>query len=148
MSGTIYVLTDGDYSDYHIEAVFTNKEKAEKIAEEYGFDMEEYINGKIDYDGHYYSVELNQLGEVISTYSYPSNSKNFEHHITLRRYDKEFGEKVYNITFPIFLKKKNENKAIKIVSEYFTILKANNILTGEDVNVMEKNANAILFGDE
>ena len=59
MSGTIYVLTDGDYSDYHIEAVFTNKEKAEKIAEEYGFDMEEYINGKIDYDGHYYSVELN-----------------------------------------------------------------------------------------
>ncbi len=148
MSGTIYVLTDGDYSDYHIEAVFTNKEKAEKIAEEYGFDMEEYINGKIDYDGHYYSVELNQLGEVISTYSYPSNSKNFEHHITLRRYDKGFGEKVYNITFPIFLKKKNENKAIKIVSEYFTILKANNILTGEDVNVMEKNANAILFGDE
>ena len=29
----IYVVTDGEYSDYHIEGVFLDKEKAYKYAE-------------------------------------------------------------------------------------------------------------------
>jgi hypothetical protein len=30
MSKKIYVITDGDYSDYHIRAIFSNKETAEE----------------------------------------------------------------------------------------------------------------------
>ena len=29
--GKVYIVTDGDYSDYHIEACFSTKEKAEKF---------------------------------------------------------------------------------------------------------------------
>ena len=39
---TIYVLTDGCYSDYHIVGVFTDKEKAYDYAKLHCCDVEEY----------------------------------------------------------------------------------------------------------
>ena len=38
----IYIVTDGEYSDYHIEGVFLNKEKAYKYAELNDCIVEEY----------------------------------------------------------------------------------------------------------
>ena len=38
----IYVVTDGEYSDYHIEGVFLDKEKAYKYAELNDCIVEEY----------------------------------------------------------------------------------------------------------
>ena len=35
MTSTIYVVTSGSYSDYHIEQVFLNKEKAEEYIEKF-----------------------------------------------------------------------------------------------------------------
>lgn len=38
----IYVVTDGEYSDYHIEAVFTDKAKAKWYADVHAANVEEY----------------------------------------------------------------------------------------------------------
>lgn len=39
---TVYVITDGCYLDYHIIAVSTDKDKAEKLAKMFGADVEEW----------------------------------------------------------------------------------------------------------
>lgn len=38
----IYIITSGEYSDYHIIAATTDKECAEKIAEHFNADIEEF----------------------------------------------------------------------------------------------------------
>lgn len=38
----VYIATDGDYSDYHIEAVFTDKKQAEFFCSTHGYRIEEY----------------------------------------------------------------------------------------------------------
>lgn len=44
MKKKIYIVTSGEYSDYHIEAVFTTKRKAVEYVEQHGtyYDIEEY----------------------------------------------------------------------------------------------------------
>lgn len=39
----IYILTSGEYSDYSINAVFTDKVVAERIAEEGGYNLEVWV---------------------------------------------------------------------------------------------------------
>ena len=39
---TAYVVTSGCYSDYHIEGVYTDKDKAERYANIHGCDVEEW----------------------------------------------------------------------------------------------------------
>lgn len=41
----IYVVTDGDYSDYHIIAATVHKEAAERLAKRYNAHIEEYEDG-------------------------------------------------------------------------------------------------------
>lgn len=43
----IYVLTKGDYSDYHIVAATVSKETAQRIAERYEADIEKYEDAEI-----------------------------------------------------------------------------------------------------
>ena len=38
----VYIVTDGDYSDYHIVGVYTDKEKAEKYTSTYSGRVEEH----------------------------------------------------------------------------------------------------------
>lgn len=40
----IYIVTSGIYSDYHIITATTDRESAEKIAEHFGADIEEFEN--------------------------------------------------------------------------------------------------------
>jgi hypothetical protein len=57
----IYVITSGDYSDYHIEKVFIDKEKAEKYVE--------YQNRYIKYDEcrlEEYDTEEQQFEPVVN----------------------------------------------------------------------------------
>ena len=96
----IYIVADGDYSDYHIEAVFTEKKSAERYAAMHRHsyvsewesdetkiegDIDVCIihkfgvhNGFIDLDAHYYSnkkvsgVQTNFWGD---TYIYVSLDK-------------------------------------------------------------------------
>lgn len=61
----IYVATDGEYSDYHIEAVFLSKKEAELYAAVHRGQVEEYEtadgNIKIDKDdcvGYFYGTDV------------------------------------------------------------------------------------------
>lgn len=38
MNDKVYVVTDGEYSDFRIEGIFTEKDKAEKYADTFGYD--------------------------------------------------------------------------------------------------------------
>lgn len=44
----LYALTDGTYSDYHIEALTADKGKAKRLHDIYGFNVEEYEDGELD----------------------------------------------------------------------------------------------------
>lgn len=43
----IYVVTDGEYSDYHIITATIDRSVAEKIAKKFGADIEEYENAEV-----------------------------------------------------------------------------------------------------
>lgn len=107
----IYIVTDGIYSDYHIEAVFTTRENAERYAaihscsyiEEYEADAEQ-IQGNIDIyvihkfdvykkgdfylDTHYYSDK--KITEVRKGWF----SRNAEIYVSLDKFDEEKAEKI------------------------------------------------------
>ena len=51
MSEKIYILTEGDYSDYAIKGVFLDKAEAERVAKKFVYRLEEYENGKLEDDG-------------------------------------------------------------------------------------------------
>ena len=42
----IYVITEGEYSDYHIITATTDEEAAKALAKKFGADVEEYDDGK------------------------------------------------------------------------------------------------------
>ena len=50
MSRDIYIVTTGEYSDYHIVEVFSNFEDAEKFAELHGGYVEIYTIDRVKYD--------------------------------------------------------------------------------------------------
>lgn len=47
----VFIVTDGIYSNYHIEAVFSTKEKASAYCALHGYDFEEYEVDAVKIDG-------------------------------------------------------------------------------------------------
>lgn len=86
----VYVVTSGSYSDYSINRVFLDKEKAEKYVdmcedseiEEYETDDDKEIN-EIKYVRIYYGVEPNQLPKyqfhLIKTNTLDKSEENIKH---------------------------------------------------------------------
>lgn len=68
----VYVVTDGSYSDYGIQAVFSTKEKAEAYANKYGYRIEEFpLDQNIDRylrGETFYTVIMDRQGNVTSQY--------------------------------------------------------------------------------
>jgi len=63
---TVYVVTDGQYSDYHIVAVFGDKSEAEKCIELYGDgNIEEYELGKRAEDVMWWYAKIDDDGTMI-----------------------------------------------------------------------------------
>lgn len=63
----IYILTDGCYSDYHIVAATTDKEKAEELSAKLYCEVEEYEDLKIDIkDREVYIVCMQKNGNTDS----------------------------------------------------------------------------------
>lgn len=64
----VYIITDGSYSDYHIEAAFSSKELAEQYIEiTHAGDIEEYVlDAPMPLPQT--SVIMTKEGKVISTY--------------------------------------------------------------------------------
>jgi len=70
----VWVLTIGEYSDYHIVAVYdeTESKEAERVAELIGADVEEYEVNTLhpeDPGMDYFSVVMGKSGEVIQCYT-------------------------------------------------------------------------------
>lgn len=76
--GKVYVVTSGEYSDYHIVAVFTNEEQAEKYADSLGLrrgyaeaSVEEYdLNPAVPDVRRYHFAQVDHEGEVERTGSF------------------------------------------------------------------------------
>ena len=66
MNGTIYVVTEGDYSNYHICAVFDDKELAELYLSHFGGEIEEWelnpLQKQLRQGRVVWHVQMNQEG--------------------------------------------------------------------------------------
>jgi hypothetical protein len=83
MSEKVYVVTRGDYSDYHIITATTDKKTADKVAKKFNAEVEIYDNSEI-YTKTIFSVTFNEIGDVkycheLSEYDYPPNNKVIQH---------------------------------------------------------------------
>jgi len=119
----IFIVTSGSYSDYRINAVFKNKEKAERYAKAFGGDIEEYEPNPFDKQlskGYYpYQVHMNREG---STEKYGVNCGDGKSNCNWFANNYEHAE-IYLVAN---MWAKNETHAIKIANERRTWCIANN----------------------
>lgn len=106
MSEKIYVVTRGDYSDYHIITATTDFERADEIAKKFKGEIEIYDDSKM-YLKNIYFVSFDPSGDVDyceleNEYSYP-----YKENISYRR-DQSISMKV---------EADDTQSAIKIVAE-------------------------------
>ena len=122
----IYLVTSGDYSDYHVCAVFDSKDIAEQYLEQYNnlsansylskAKIEEYpLNAAVTPEGFIYDIIMWRDGDIQGCYfcSDPQQSAN-DGRVT------EMGR------FQIRVRGKTTKHAIKIANEKRTFLIANN----------------------
>lgn len=110
----VYIVTDGDYSDYHIEAVFTDKEKAEMYAALHCKDnVEEYDADVIEFDA--------KVEPWIAHHCYFTIN---HWHCDDIHYSKKYDNRIWKSSFNgvqacIYLKERNSAKAIKIAQDLY-----------------------------
>ena len=63
MSEKVYVVTRGDYSDYHIITATTDKKTADKVAKKFNAEVEIYDHSEI-YTKTVFGVTFNKIGDV------------------------------------------------------------------------------------
>lgn len=110
MSEKIYVVTRGDYSDYHIITATTNKDIANQIAKKFSAEVEIYDNSEI-YTKTIFGVTFNKVGDVmhcyeLSEYDYPPNNEIIQHK------NRNNQTRLY-----VEVEADNEQSAIKIAAE-------------------------------
>lgn len=106
MSEKIYVVTRGDYSDYHIITATTDFEHANEIAKKFKAKVEIYDDSEI-YLKNIYSINFDEKGNVVSCYQ--NNEYNYP-----------YDEKIYwrkDNTLYIQVEADDEQSAIKIAAE-------------------------------
>lgn len=59
----IYVVTDGEYSDYHIITATIDRSMAEKLAKKFGAEIEEYENAEVMLQ-HTWFIRFDKNGDV------------------------------------------------------------------------------------
>ena len=106
MSEKIYVVTKGDYSDYHIITATTNEKHAKKIAKKFGAEVEIYDNSEI-YTKNIFEINFDIKGNVTDCYKMTSE------------YDYPLNNEIRSYSFGIELEVEadNEQSAIKIAAE-------------------------------
>lgn len=123
---TAYVVTSGGYSDYHIDGVFSEKEKADFFAdkdgdrsvEEYDIDDEQMLRQENWYDVKIYVGESLETRDVsVQKLSYDSENKIFD----AVMFSKPEGDSRY---FSFYLAAINRGKAKAIALERFHALLA------------------------
>ena len=125
MEKKIYIVTSGEYSDYHIEAVFTTKEKAVEYVEQHGtyYDIEEYdIDKEVEKKTQLWSIVFCIEDGKFDEANPISYNKNKE--VDTCYVEERFGDgKMYYIIF--LVDADSMNRAVKIARERFAAVKAN-----------------------
>jgi hypothetical protein len=130
----IYVLTDGSYSDYHIEAVCSTKEIADQLHDKTGWDIDEFTLDnysdalKPGYKNYIVYMERNGNSTVKEILSLVSNEKDYK---LFEKQMKYLGDGHYDIiqksSMQFYIATKSETHAVKIANE----LRAQLIANGE-----------------
>lgn len=118
----IYIVTDGEYSDYHIEAVFTDKKKAEIYASLHNCDWVE------EFETH----DDNITGDVepwcIHSFICSSSGLIFlESHYSIKKIHTVRND-FRGITVFVSLNEFDEEKALKIAQDMLAEFKAGKML--------------------
>ena len=134
----IYIVTAGEYSDYHIVAVFSTKEKADAFCAMFRkgeFDVVEYeVDAKVEAINKglkQYHVNMNKDGSLFAGgWSNPSGITLFKNENLLDNFQTEdylldlnFGKRYFDPTVPkalhleVICWAKDEQHAIKIANE-------------------------------
>ena len=123
MEKKIYIVTSGEYSDYHIEAVFTTKEKAVDYVEQHGtdynieeYDLDEEVEKKTQLWSIVFCIENGKLLEG-NTRSFKEDEVRDTCFVEL-----SWNGKLY-ITF--YVDADSMDRAVKIARERFAAVKAN-----------------------
>lgn len=110
----VYIVTDGDYSDYHIEAVFTDKRQAELYSAFHCGNVEEWETDKSFFDErtklfivHKISVHRGGVFEVNETYFSP------------RQFTRIDEKPFCDITIYVCLEERDDKKALKIAQDMY-----------------------------
>lgn len=122
MEKKIYIVTSGEYSEYHIDAVFSTKELAEDCIQQNGTDyrIEEYnLDEEIDRNTKLWRVEFDiKDGEFKEASVRDYAADDFRDTCYVSEYFRS-----HRINF--FVATETMNKAVKIASERFAAVKAN-----------------------
>lgn len=124
MKKKIYIVTSGEYSDYHIDAVFSTKEKAVDYVEQHGtyYDIKEYdIDKEVEKKAQLWQISFSVEDGKLHGASPTSYNRN-ELVDTCSIYD-TFLWCVSCICF--YVDADSMDKAVKIASERFAAIKAN-----------------------
>jgi hypothetical protein len=117
----IYIVTGGEYSEYHISAVFSTKEKAEEYMDTVGsdFEIEEYsIDKPIKHEVSIWSIMMEICSkEVLNIYSCGADEKDTIEFMP--------GTSFRNECIMFTVESDSKEKAIKIVSDRFGAVVAN-----------------------
>lgn len=135
MGKTIYVVTSGEYSDYHIDGVFSNYEMAERycalLTDKHDYDyedphIEEYdqdlisVNGKVYRGLTFREVQGIKSKYVDGIYTFVSLNPIEK---TIKKHTNGYGEKVLLVTIPISVRV-DDDEAEKIAYDWLARYKA------------------------
>ena len=122
MEKKIYIVTSGEYSDYHIDAVFSTKELADDYIQQNGIDyeIEEYnIDEEIDRNTKLWRVEFDMKDCELKN-------------ACVMRYEEDDFRDTCKVSdyldcslINFFVDADTMNKAVKIASERFAAVKSN-----------------------
>jgi len=119
---TIYIVTDGEYSDYHIEAVFTDKKQAEIYAALH------HCNEIEEWDADVVNIEGNV--EVCVVHRFHLNKYNYmryaDHYYNDGKITKVVKELDGEFSIYVSLDEYNFEKARKIAQDMFAEYMASN----------------------
>jgi hypothetical protein len=121
----VYIITKGDYSDYHICAVTTDKKKAEMLRKAYN-DLDGWRKARIEtYDTDTFLTEI-ENGLKLYNCTMEHNKPMVIHEVDLDYMNShDFNVRYKHYTYWVYVWAKDEEHALKIASDKIAEYKAN-----------------------
>lgn len=112
----VYIVTDGEYSDYHIEAVFTDKKQAELYSVFHNGDVEEWETDKSYFDEGTKLFVVHKIRIIRRTDIVFEVEKLFG---SLRPFTRLDDDPFHGITIYVSLEERDDKKALKIAQDMY-----------------------------